>query len=85
MFYDNCVADMRIKKGGHMDYDLLKEELEKKNISYEEMARCLNMSVSTFYRKIGNQTSPFSIRDADIIKKKLNISRNKAAIIFFDK
>lgn len=67
-----------------MNYKLLIEEIDKKGISYEEMAKCLNMSISTFYRKIGNQTSPFSIKDADIIKKKLNLSRSKAAIIFFN-
>lgn len=67
-----------------MNYELLKEELLKKNISYEEMAKCLGMSVSTFYRKIGNQTSPFSIKQAGIMKQKLNLSKSKAAIIFFD-
>ena len=75
---------MRLREGGFMDYELLKKELEKKSVSYEEMAKCLNMSVSTFYRKIGEQTSPFSIKDADIIKKRLNLSRSKASIIFFD-
>lgn len=67
-----------------MNYKLLKDEIDKKGISYEEMAQCLSMSVSTFYRKLGEQTSPFSIKDADIIKKRLNLSRSKAAIIFFD-
>lgn len=43
----------------------------RKNILYEEMAKCLNMSASTFYGKVGNQTYLFFIRDDDIIKKSL--------------
>lgn len=68
-----------------MNYNLLKDEMLKQKISYDEMAMFLNMSVSTFYRKMNRQTAPFSIKDADLIKQKLRLSTRKAAVIFFGK
>lgn len=65
-----------------MNYDLLNEEMDKKRVSYEEMADYLDIDLSTFYRKMDDKTSPFSIKQANLIKEKLKLSEKKSILIF---
>ncbi len=65
-----------------MNYGLLKEEMEKKNVSYEVMSEYLGIHVSTFYRKIEDQTKPFSINQVNLMKEKLELTERKAVLIF---
>ena len=60
---------------------LLKDTLQKKNISISKISEMLDIDTSTFYRKIKNNS--FEIRQADKIVKILGLNSLEATKIFF--
>ena len=56
-----------------MDYDLLKVKMKKNKLTYEEMARLLGITLNGFY-----------VDEANLIRKKLGLSKEEAFVIFFN-
>lgn len=49
----------------------------------EELATAMDVAPSTFYRKLQSNGESFTIREADIIARFLNLDAEEASAIFF--
>lgn len=68
-----------------MDYDLLKVKMKKNKLTYEEMARLLGITLNGFTNKINQKNSSgFYVDEANLIRKKLGLSKEEAFVIFFN-
>lgn len=62
--------------------DLLKEKMRTKNVSIDELAKALNIDVSTFYRKLKSNGENFTVGQIHKIVEVLNLSNSDASAIF---
>jgi len=67
-----------------MKYDILKGKMREKRITQSEMAKMLNVDVSTLNRKLNDVNAEFSIKEAKIIVEKLQLTSEQATAIFFN-
>lgn len=63
------------------DVEKLKTEINKKNISVQELAATLNIDRSSLYRKL--KDGSFKIAEANSIIDLLDLPNDKAIAIFF--
>lgn len=66
-----------------MKRKMLDEEMKKKFVSYEEMAKVIGRDLTTFYRKM-NGENKFNVEEVNAIRNKLNLSNKKTIEIFLD-
>jgi len=66
-----------------VNVDKLKGKIVEKRSSVEELSKVLGMDRSTLYRRFSNAGSEFTIREADLIAKALELSGEEAYAIFF--
>ncbi len=68
-----------------MDYDLLKVKMKKNKVTYETMAKLLDLTLNGFANKINqSNSSGFYVDEANLIRKELNLSQEEAFTIFFN-
>lgn len=65
-----------------VNMQLLEEKMKEKNISVSEMAKCLSINESTWYRK-RKVSQSFSIGEAEQICKRLQLTKEETNDIFF--
>lgn len=68
-----------------VDIDNLKKEMRKKGWSIEKLSRLLGIDRSTLYRRLLEDGSKITIKDATIIATILNLSKKQVDNIFFKK
>lgn len=66
-----------------MDIGMLKQTMKEQGITNEELAEKIGRDPSTFYRKMKRNGLTFTVEEAELIAKALNIPRRKATTIFF--
>lgn len=66
-----------------MDTRALKDAVEKKGMSLPELALKIGIDKSTLYRKLSKSGETFTLKEADLIAKALNLTRNERHTIFF--
>ncbi len=59
----------------------LKAQCIEKDISFEELSSLLGISISTFYRKLSNET--FTVKEMRIIANHLNWNSDDLDYVFF--
>ena len=74
---------MRQKGGVKMDVQKFKAMLVERGVKPADMAKLLNIDISTYYRKV--QKNKFLIEEVQLIVDKLCISNSDAIEIFLDK
>lgn len=62
----------------------LKGKIVERGLTIEGLAGEISVNPSTLYRKMGSGGSNFSIREAELIAKTLELSPEEATAIFFD-
>lgn len=63
--------------------DKLKGAIKEKRLTPEKVAERIGIDKSTMYRKLSNGGDEFTIKQADIIAKVLDLSAEEAQAIFF--
>lgn len=61
----------------------LKGKIVENNLSVERLADSIGIDKSTLYRKLNNDGENFTIREADLISKELQLNPKEANDIFF--
>ena len=61
----------------------LKGKIVENGLNTEKLADNIGIDRSTLYRKINNNGETFTIREADLIVKELNLTAEEAKAIFF--
>ncbi len=61
----------------------LKGKIVENGLSITELARKIGINRSTFYRKINDSGDTFSIKEANLIAKELNLTYEEVMSIFF--
>lgn len=61
----------------------LRGKMVEKNVSVEYLAEKLCVDKSTLYRRLGRKGETFTIKEANIITKELNLTKAEAVEIFF--
>lgn len=78
------VSQMRQKGCDLMvDVNKLKGKIVEKGLSIDKLSRLINVDRATIYRKINNNGETFSIKEADLIVKTLELDAEEAQAIFF--
>ena len=62
---------------------MLRDAIKNSNHTIKTLALAIGIDESTFYRKLNRSGSTFTLEQADLIKKELNLSAKKAQEIFF--
>lgn len=63
----------------------LKGKIVEAGMTILSISKALNMDRSTFYRKMNEDGTDFTIREVNIMINKLNLSFNDVQDIFFNK
>ena len=61
----------------------LKGKIVEQGMNIEELAREIGVNKSTLYRKIQNKGETITIKEANLIRKVLNLSGEEVIAIFF--
>lgn len=61
----------------------LKGKIVERGLNISELAEKIGIDRATLYRKLGGNGESFSIRDADLISKALELSIDEVNAIFF--
>jgi DNA-binding phage protein len=61
----------------------LKGKIVENGLNTEKLADNIGIDRSTLYRKINNNGETFTIKEADLIVKALNLTAEEAKAIFF--
>ncbi len=61
----------------------LKGKIVENGLTIEKLADNIGIDRSTLYRKINNNGETFTIKEADLIVKALNLTAEEAKAIFF--
>lgn len=61
----------------------LKAKMVELGINAEELSTRIGVDKATFYRRLASCGETFSIREADLICRELNLNRNEVNAIFF--
>ena len=62
---------------------MLRDAIKNSNHTIKTLAIAIGIDESTFYRKLSRDGSTFTLEQADMIKKELNLNAKKAQDIFF--
>ena len=65
-----------------MNVSKLKAKIVEKNLRAVDIAKMLNVDISTYYRKLQG-LAKFNIEEASMLKTKLGLSDEEASEIFF--
>lgn len=66
-----------------VNVDKLRGKIVEQRVSMRELAHELRLDRSTLYRRFSENGCTFTIAEADIIARKLNLSAQEASAIFF--
>ena len=66
-----------------MDIEKLKAKIVEKNTTVEEVAKAAGMDRSTFYRKMQPENKGFTVGEAKLIAKELEMTGEEASAIFY--
>ena len=80
----NIVADMRKRKEKkEVNTNKLKGKIVECGLNISELAELIGIDKATLYRKINANGQTITIKEADMISKELNLSREEVNDIFF--
>ena len=80
----SIVADVRKRKEKNVvNVNKLKGKIVECGINISDLAESIGIDKATLYRKINANGETITIREADMISKKLNLSREEVNDIFF--
>ena len=79
------VARNATKKGddGVVNVNKLRAKMVENGINAESMSKKIGIDRSTIYRKLSADGQTFTIGEADVISKELNLNRSEVNNIFF--
>ena len=66
-----------------VNIQLLKNKIAESDMNIEILSEIIGINKSTFYRKINNHGETFSIKEATLLAKELNLSEKEVSAIFF--
>lgn len=66
-----------------VNVEILRNKVKEKGMNVEELAKAIAIDRSTLYRKLQKKGEDFSIKEANLIVQKLELSKNEAVEIFF--
>lgn len=61
----------------------LKGKIIEKGFNISKLAKMINLDASTLYRKLANNGTKLTIKEADMIVETLNLTVDEANAIFF--
>lgn len=67
-----------------LNVDKLRGKMTEKRCSVEKMAVALHVNKTTLYRRMKGGDSCFTLKDVEIIRETLDLSRAEAESIFFE-
>ena len=73
---------MRQEEVNKVNVSKLKAKIVEKNLRAVDIAKMLNVDISTYYRKLQG-LAKFNIEEASMLKTKLGLSDEEASEIFF--
>lgn len=65
------------------DTEAIRRKMRKKNLTVQQVAELLSMDQSTFHRKLNKGGVTFSIKQAQILARALEMSPEDEHLIFF--
>lgn len=68
---------------GMVNINKLKGRIVERGINVETLAVLIGIDRATFYRKLNSRGETFSIKEANLICKCLNLNKEEAMSIFF--
>ncbi len=66
-----------------MNINKLRGKIVENGLNVDTLASSIGMNKSTFYRKMNNQGETFTIKEVNLIREKLSLSKEEAMSIFF--
>ncbi|UNT55798.1 helix-turn-helix domain-containing protein [Lysinibacillus capsici] len=66
-----------------MNVNELKRKIIENGMNIEMMSLAIGMNKSTFYRKMRNRGETFTVKEVNLICKRLSLSKAEAMVIFF--
>lgn len=66
-----------------VNVSMLRDAIKNSNHTIKTLAIAIGIDESTFYRKLSRDGSTFTLEQADLIKRELNLNAKKAQDIFF--
>jgi len=66
-----------------MNVNELKRKIIENGMNIEMMSLAIGMKKSTFYRKMRNRGETFTVKEVNLICKRLSLSKVEAMVIFF--
>ena len=66
-----------------MNVNELKKKIIENGMNIEMMSLAIGMNKSTFYRKMRNRGETFTVKEVNLICKRLSLSKVEAMVIFF--
>lgn len=66
-----------------MNVNKLKGKIVEKGMTVERLSNLIGMDRSTFYRKLNNQGETFTVKEVNLIRKHLHLTKDEAMEIFF--
>ncbi|MBX8942544.1 XRE family transcriptional regulator [Lysinibacillus sp. A4] len=66
-----------------MNVNELKRKIIENGMNIEMMSLAIGMNKSTFYRKMRNRGETFTVKEVNLICKRLSLSKVEAMVIFF--
>ena len=66
-----------------MNVNKLKGKIVENGLSVKEVSVSIGIEKSTFYRKLNNQGETFTVREINLIRETLKLTKEEAMAIFF--
>lgn len=66
-----------------MNVNKLKGKIVENGLSVKEVSESIGIEKSTFYRKLNNQGETFTVREINLIRETLKLTKEEAMAIFF--
>lgn len=66
-----------------MNVNKLKGKIVENGMSIKEVSESIGLDKSTFYRKLNNQGETFTVREINLLRNALKLTKEEAMAIFF--
>lgn len=66
-----------------MNINKLKAKIVENGMNVEMLANLVGIDRSTFYRKMNNQGESFTVKEVNLIRRHLKLTKDEAMEIFF--
>lgn len=66
-----------------MNVNKLKGKIVENGLNVESVSKSIGLDRSTFYRKLNSQGETFTVREVNLLRETLNLTKEEAMSIFF--